>query len=237
MTGANLERDVLPWMDGDTAFFFRLLEEEISPLGYIPDIGVIAETSNPAATRQFLASLQQSFAAYGIPFTGDSDEISTTLAMSFIRDLINPIIPPDAPNLDVLIAANEDVFAFGTRAAVEAGLNPNAENSLATDAGYVAAQSIFLPGAQQIVYINPVPIRDILAKFDTRDAAQARVLLSFFRNMTLSASVSEDGSSVARFTISFNDELPSQIEVPPARPTIGPTIVPMLPTATPASGG
>ncbi len=114
--------------------------------------------------------------------------------------------------LDVMLGASDDVLAFGTRPGVEASLQNT--GGLGDDPTFQAASAHFVPGAQQVLYINSGPLLDIvpdvMATFgfmlppNTVDDGYRAV--SLLESASLSLAATDEGVSRIRLAISLADE-------------------------------
>lgn len=162
--GVDLE-DLLSWMDGDFALFLQVDNAAITELfvtaagGDEPvfdtwplEIGFVTAASDPdaagavvAALSETLPELLESGANIGVLAEVVAVGGGTGLAITMPVD-------PNLPPLEFLIAANDEIFALGTRGAVEAALD-NADG-LDTAANYQEASAVFLPDANQAWYVS-----------------------------------------------------------------------------------
>lgn len=206
MTGLNLERDILPYVNGAAAFYARGLPVEGEDIAL--DTALVVEVTDEAATRHIYNALVEALSRYEADFT-EADGV--LVLPDVIRGLYPRSVPQSdlqAPEYDFLIGLNEDVLAAGTRAAVEHGLNPSGDG-LADNAAFQTARAQFLPDAQSVGYIGFAATRDLVelaARFSGKlddDAEAALMALGLFESAAYSALIDDHGGSVARFTLTL----------------------------------
>ncbi|MBN1966292.1 MAG: DUF3352 domain-containing protein [Anaerolineae bacterium] len=255
--GLNLD-ELLGWMSGDYAFFLMvdnaaLQELFLASMGgettfetWPFEIGFVTEASDPAAAGAVVAALSdhleeliEGSANIGVLVTTEELGGGTAVVVTIP---VEPTLPP----LEILVAANDAVFALGTRGAVEAALAPAA--GLDTAASYQEASAYFLPDANQTWYMSgeglmtlvelfglsgpaigdvfdeivyemegevpPTQTPDEIAAQQQAAQEEARQMMQLieqffglFHSLTISSSVSEDGTVTFRATINLAPEL------------------------------
>jgi hypothetical protein len=208
MTGLNLENDVLPSLNGNSAFYVRMLPSNTTWVTFEP--ALLFEVTDAAAMQHIYDSLLNALTQYEANF---SEENGVITLPQVIPDMIASTmgIKVQGDEFDVLIGMNSDVFAVGSRNAVEFSLNPDGD-SLADDPSYQDAQAYFLPGAQSVFYIGIQPFRDLLDQMSEamprsqqQEMAQAGMVLSLVSSASITATINGDMSSVGRFVLTLSE--------------------------------
>ena len=209
MTGLNLQDDVLPYFNGNFATYGRVLPSEATDFTF--DAALVFEVTDAAATQTIMDRLVYALERYEADFAYED-------GMLVLPGVIRGMLPEryqediDAEAVfDFLIGVNDDVFAIGSRAAVEFALNGDGD-SLADDAAFVDARSLFLEGSQQVGYVGFGTVRtliaDVLAAMD-EDAAEMSemdallMVLDALSSASYSARFNDDGSSVGRLVLTL----------------------------------
>ena len=165
MFGIDLQRDLLSWMTGDYALFFRadMLDlvsaavtnttPNLENLDQKFDFGLVVEATDPDKARAFAARLDtliQQMVAGQQGITVSSETIHgvdvTVLSLSAPLDARNTL------NIDLLIGASDDVFFLATRPAAETILN--GDGMLTGNRSYIEAQNYVLPNPTTVVYAD-----------------------------------------------------------------------------------
>ena len=213
LTGLNLELDVLPVLSGDSASFVRLLPNTSLPgLPVLPDLGVIFQTSDEAGAAGLVEQLQLASEAYNTGYSIAAYGDGAALVMPIISNALGQAVPAT----DLLFGASGDMFALGTRPAVESALNT--EGGLSSTAAFMAAQAILLQDAQQLLYIDLAPLNALLGELDAqgqlplppRDLRDLRLLLSLLESASIST-VQTDTAAISRLVLTLAD---APIELP-----------------------
>lgn len=209
MTGLNLQEDVLPNLNGTYTVFGRVLPSDATIYTY--DTAIVYEVTDAAAMQAIMDQLADALARYEADFTYEDGVL---VLPGLIRGLFPSSYQEDLaadPSFDLLIALNDDVFAIGTRNAVEYALNPDGEGLASTEA-YAAASALALEGSQQVGYVSfdniSTLVSDAIAMMgasDEPDAAAVVDLLDALSSASYSALINEDGSSVVRFSLTIAD--------------------------------
>ncbi|MEQ8677000.1 MAG: DUF3352 domain-containing protein [Aggregatilineales bacterium] len=240
LTGLNLEDDVLAWMTGDYASYLSLIPVE-SDLGLSFNVGLVFEASDADAAASVVAQLGDSATAYRVTNSmetiGDGEALVLPNAIRglFPSDLRE--LAEDAPELDILVGSDENIFVIGSRPAVEAALNPT--NSIADDATFqYAAENAFLANAVSVYYIGVPSMIDALPALQTlgasgRELQQIADFLGILESATISSAMTESGT-ITRLTLTVEDAdyEPIAVEME-TEAEILPTVAPLQPTMTP----
>ena len=165
MFGIDLQRDLLSWMTGDYALFFRadMLDlvsaavtsttPDLANLGEKFDFGLVVEATDPDKARAFatrLDTLIEQMVARQQGITVSSETIHgvdvTVISLSAPLDAQNTL------NIDLLIGATDDVFFLATRPAAETIIS--GDGMLTGNRSYVEAQNYLLPNPTTVVYAD-----------------------------------------------------------------------------------
>src|SRR5690606_6986903 len=208
MTGLNLQREVLPYLNGTAAIYARALtagDDQVTVDG-----AVVVEVTDRDATRHLYDRFVEALTQYEADF---EEEDGVLVLPGVIRGLLPADTPRallQAAELDFLIGVTDEVMAAGTRAAVKHSLNLSGP-SLADNPDYQAAQAAFLPDAQTIGYIGFAPVRDLmqmmgrLSNAPDDEVAGVVAFLQTLESAAFSGVIAEDGSSVVRMTLTLAD--------------------------------
>lgn len=218
-TGLDFEEDVLSWMTGDYAVFLSpAAGVDFSSMGGLMSglpltFGIAIEAGDAAAAQNTVAGLTQAISNLAMSAASDDEEPITVSSETIggAEVTVVTITTPDAPwPIEVLMGANNDVFALGTRDAVTAILSP--DGGLPSDPAYIRAQDFMLSDTVQFAWIGfdaLLPLADLAGAFSfDEDAgeAQAKALrnaLSLFASSTITATMTDDNTSVARAVLTF----------------------------------
>jgi len=209
LTGLSLENDVLPVLDGDSVTYLRVVPSQGVPfLPVLPELAVIFQTSDEAGAAALVEALQNASERYD---AGYSIEAYGNDGAALNIDVLSQALGQPVPQLDFLFASSDDVFAFGTRGAVEASFNSDAY--LSDSATFADAQTVFLPEAQGLLYIDLAPIGtlidDLVAEGvlpPSPDVRETRLALSLLEHSTITIRANDDLSTIIRMTITVSDE-------------------------------
>ena len=213
LTGLSLERDVLPVLDGDFAMYLRAQPADDLPvLPMYPDGALLFQSSDTDGAKTMMDALIEASEAYDTGYAVEAyGEDGAALVFPLISDMLGFQYKP----FDVLVAQDADLFAIGSRAAVEAATE--AEATLIDDETFQAAQAYLLDGSAMIGFVNPAPLGELITEYieaagddirprDREDLYAMRYLLSLIEHATLSSYATEDGSGIARMTITLAEE-------------------------------
>ncbi len=210
-TGLNLTEDVIPYLNGNSAVFGRVLPAGEDEDNFTVDTAVVIEVTDAAAMQSIYDELLGSLEAYEAEFT---EEDGVIVLPGLIRGFFPPEFPKatlEAPEYDFLIGLSDDVFAFGSRPAVEFALDAAGE-SIADDPNFVTAQQFLLPDAETIGYLNMDAVSELaqgmLAMFPDAagsmgEAEQALMLLDLFDSASVSSVLNDDGSALSRLVVTL----------------------------------
>ncbi|QPC83892.1 hypothetical protein G4Y79_05805 [Phototrophicus methaneseepsis] len=205
LTGLNLERDVLPVLNGDVVAYLRVLPVEDFEAPILPDFGLMFQTDNAEGATMLVDALVDASAAYGTDF---SVEAYGDAGAALNMPLIGESMGTRHPNLDLLFGADNGVFSFGTRPAVEAALST--EDNITSTAAYQAAQAYFLPNSGVLLYIDIAPLGELIDELIasgeiplTAEVEQARTAISLLESATGTVTSIDPTSTIARFTLTL----------------------------------
>lgn len=149
LTGLSLERDFANWMSSDGVFFMRSNPELDNPQFPI-DLAFVSQvtdgTQSLESIRRLVRALPltlRSLGVRGVVFTETTLEGADALIMEIHGYEIST-----KPVLELVISANETVFAIGTHRAVADVLAGR------TGGAFPASQAYILPDANMVLYDN-----------------------------------------------------------------------------------
>lgn len=212
VTGLNLEREVLPWMDGDFALYLRGLPGN-AELPALPDFAVVVESSQPDGPARLVSALADALDQYGLNYrreqvgNGEALAITAPLRLLFPQELRGALA--GLSELDLLVGHSDSLLAIGSRKAATYSLSPKG-NNLADAPAYAEALGYALPDSQQFWFLNTrafVPLVDELIRrgVSAANLRQLRPALGLFSSGSVSAVAQADGSSTARFVLTLAD--------------------------------
>ncbi len=227
-TGLDLEDDILSWMDGDYAVAIGLTDEvsqvnEFFDLTAIPldFILLFDATTNPESAADTVTGIARAIDDLLEEFESDLEfsEFDVSRSDETIADtdvVVYTIIDESgfsfAFPIEILLAANEDVFVIGSRTMVETALRGDG-GLRDTVAFQEAEESYLVDEAGILMLVNSealLPFADVWTLSDPfsdlaeREAAVIRSVLNLVSSATISGSNAEDGVGVSRATISLN---------------------------------
>lgn len=178
--GLNLRDDILSWLDGDFALVARLdalpgepslttgFYYELEGITYGPGLSFafVAETSDAAQSQQVVDALEQYLQEASVR---DGDTVSredvggveavvyrientVDLSWPFRQPQYAEFITPSTQVIELVIAANDDLFVAGTRTIVAEVLS--GEGGFDSSAGYTEAAMYLLPDANNVLYAS-----------------------------------------------------------------------------------
>lgn len=221
-TGLDLREDVLSWMTGQYAVFLMLnpelnLKNQFGLFTAFPvDFGVAIEATDPDAAAATVTGFTQAIerlAALSEEQEDNEAEVEISTETMFGTDVtVVTITSREAPwPIEVLMGANDDVFAIGTRNGVQAILS--GDGGLAANESFTRAQTWTLDGAYNLAYLGPdglAPLADLITTFaeeDDEDAAQlaqaVRDVLALIDSATVSQTLDEN-SSISRMSLNLS---------------------------------
>jgi len=162
--GVTLQDGVLSWLTGDYALFLTYQVPEpgtptLFTSSLFPDqpvttlsfeAGLVIKATDPAKAQALVDGIGNALTQFGANagVTVAREEIAGTNAVV----ITTPAVAP-APAVELVLAANDSVFVFGTRQAATAALQ--GDGGLSGAARYVAStDSILLPGATTVWYAD-----------------------------------------------------------------------------------
>jgi protein-disulfide isomerase len=215
-TGLNLEKDVLNWMTGDYAMYLRLLPSDNPDLPVTPDFGFVTQATDPDAAAKLVSGIESALAQYRVNFK--TETVGKADGFSIALDLNRMVMGRGRaagrlPVFDLMLGADDQVLAAGTRGAVEYSLNPTGD-SLADSTVYKDAQSHALRGATQFFYLDTRLLLDNINKIvaksrirpNPRDMRDLNTLLGLFESATVSATYTANEGAVARFALTLAEK-------------------------------
>lgn len=269
--GLDYDTEVRNWLSGDSALFFRA-NTDFDPMGFTAglmafDFAFVSEASDAALSRQAIATLQRdlpitirTLGATNVRFAqetiGTADALTITIdtVPSYMRDTF-PVTADDPFLYTLVIAANDTLFAFGTRRAVTDTLTID-PLLRSTASAFTITQDTLLETDGAVYYASGpqltrfLDVMNILnGGFNTQNMQQMeliRSILLWLGEGTISSGENENRDIIVRAALSITP--PDVLEVSkidfaalpiPERPTpeFVPTLVPtaamMFPTATP----
>ena len=237
LTGMNLRDDVLTWMEGDYATFLNVLPVQ-SELGVTLDVGFITETNDADATNAFMAGVADAMEAYNITVFESEDE--SVVIPNLIRGLFPAEVIEDVlgtmPELDVVLATDGNVFAFGTRPAV--GFVTRGGNlSLADEEAFAyASETVFLDDTISVWFVNTEMIVRILPAMQSifRDSDELQGIadtLNIIESLSFTSTQTNASVTVQRWAITLQDE-PVDVVIVPSNQEPRPTMAPVQATPT-----
>lgn len=201
--------EIFDWMTGDLAIYLGLSPRAsdassiMDIMGDLPvDFAVTLEATDPAAASAVVEGLANGLAdlpAEGLSVSREDVNGANALVFSFAGQGVPfPI--------ELLVAANDDIFTFGTRRYVSFALNPG--EGLDTDPAYLESVGTLLPDSASILYLSGAglqPLADIMMLADDsrsteRDAETLSAVLDLISSASISTNILDEGgfSSVAR---------------------------------------
>jgi hypothetical protein len=205
-TGLNLDDDVLANMNGNIAMYLGYIEDD--ELGLLPDGAFIADMDADAAQNIF-DHAHDALTQFDADFTVDDNIITMPQP---IRLALESEIDAETlahPAFDLLFGYSDNLFAIGTRSAVQFSLDPG-DATLAGTPNFTAAQDYFLPDAETLFYVNLVPLVPIIDDELMPEASQygndALKVLSLFDSASITSRINDDGSGITRAVLVLRSE-------------------------------
>lgn len=223
LTGLDLEADVLSWMTGDYAVFLDIRKEladatnMFAALVELPvEFGVVIDSSaDPDSANAVIDAIEALLEKQATELA--ADEFNTT-ELALAREEIGRVnalvitLTDTAGNIpfpiELIIAANDEVFAFGTRNSVngmllnDGGLNADPVYADAMANAFVESPT----GTATISFPSLLRLVNLVnSATDEQTSIVVRDALSLFTHWTVSAGTNEDGTSFARLSITFSE--------------------------------
>lgn len=201
-TGLDLQEDILGWMTGDFAIYTALkpsvadAQSIFALLAELPvDFALLVENTDPGAAQAVVDGLQTALADVAEEeLTVSTEDIAGTTV------LVLTVRAEDIPfPVELLIGANNRVFALGTRNAVEFALNPG--QGMSNDPAFAeAAQYVLTEPTTAILYAaggGLMPIANLLTAQQDEDMAESGAVAGAVLGLLSSSSISAstDGSA------------------------------------------
>jgi hypothetical protein len=220
-TGLDLREDVISWMTGNYAMFIQLNPElnTSSAFGVFAtfpvDFGLAVEATDPAKAAATVEGLTKGIEQAVTMFGGSSDETEVVITNETIVGTSTTVITITAEGapwpIELLMGANGEVFALGTRNAVQAIFAR--DGGLPSNAAYQNAQTYVLADAYGLGYLGTeglLPVADLIAAMndDEEDSAQVqavRDVLNLIRSATISQSFNADGTARGRAVLTLSE--------------------------------
>lgn len=213
LTARNLEREILPWMDGDFATFIRILPGINEEVPILPDTAFMVDSdSTTGGSADFVTALIESADVYDTPHTIEQIVGNDALVFPTLK-LLWADAELEEPRTDFIFTSKDEMFIFGTREAVSDSLL--GDGTLAGSQDFQAASQYFLPETQQVYYIGFQPFVDLINQMveegfiRSRPAQQARQgarVIELFESATITAIADDTGASTVRLTLTLSEQ-------------------------------
>lgn len=223
-TGLDLRMDVLAWMTGNYALFI-MPSADLDPSSrfglfrsFPVDFGLAIEVTDSAAADKTVEGLTEGIERLiALAAEQEDPDVTVTLDTDTIVGTDVTVINIRSQNspwpVELLIGANDEVFAFGTRSAVQAILGR--DGGLPSNPAYTRAQAYILTDAYSIGYFGPqslLPLADLITAFaedDDEEAVQnaetARNLINLFQSASASQSIDANGNAISRLVLTLSE--------------------------------
>ena len=222
-TELDLREDVLSWMTGDYAMFLALNPDAnfnsiFGLMTTIPvDIGLAVEVTDPAAAANAVAGLATGFDRLGALVAVGADEdnnVSFEITSESIAGTDVTVMTLETDEIpwpvELLMGANDEVFALGTRNAVQAILAR--DGGLPSNAYFASTQNLALDNtyAQYFLGIEGLlPLTDLAESMadegDEANVAVLRDVLGLISGGIITQSIDVDGNAVSRAVLSLSE--------------------------------
>lgn len=223
ITGLDLYDDVLNWMTGNYALLLGVDDGLMNVVSGTADemplhFAFLVEITDVEAAQSTVTGLTRAFnqAAALITLSASSSSTSTNNPTAELSEAqiggttvsVLTITLPDVPfPIEILLGANDSVFALGTREAVTTALT--GDGGLNANARYTSAQAYLLSDASSIGWFNPeglTPLLELAGMFTSPDeVAPAEAILDAIHSVTTSTSLSEGGISLSRTVLTLSE--------------------------------
>jgi hypothetical protein len=224
-TGLDLREDVFGWMTGNYGLFMMINPKLnlSSPFGIFQafpvDFGLAVEVTDPQAAVAMVEGLTKGLEQLGeMAASQSNNETEVAITSETIvgaNVTVVTITIPDAPwPVELVMGANGEVFALGTRSAVTAMFAR--DGGLPSNAAYTRALGYALDNPVSLAYLGTeglLPLADLITTFADEDDAEAqanadilRQVLNLIPSGTVSQAYSADGTSaLTRLTLTLAD--------------------------------
>lgn len=206
-TGLNLERDVLPVLDGDMALFVTASQSDsyISPV--LPDIGLLFQNSDANASIALVDQFGKAAEAYDLSVNHEDYGNGKAIVVP-----AESLFGFSEPSLDIMLGSSDDVFAIGTRGALDSVAAM--DSSLTANAAFQHASDYFIPDTQFLLYFSSNPLFDVadtlvtdgMLPLDTTDSQSIYTLASLLETASMSGKMNENGVTVSRLAITLSEK-------------------------------
>jgi hypothetical protein len=212
LTGVDFEDELLPALTGDYVLYMGLNPALAEADGFraitetLPvEFGAIFSVSDQDVLQALFESLSERLP--GLAEEGSNDFTTITVETETIANVDALVITVEDRNTDfpveLVLAADDEVLFFGTRASAQASLNP--DGSLLDDAGYADATLYQVDEPRQWLYMASAGLEPLINVFEIqggsimgpRDAENFAGLLSLLSSATISTAY-EDGVQYSR---------------------------------------
>lgn len=199
LTGLDFQEKVLPAIDGDFALYMgpkaSLADAKNMRdlMGELPlDFGFVVEVSDPEVSAALVKGITNAVKM--------AQEVTTSNETIGGVEALVITVPPsrDLPfPVEIVVAANNDVFFIGTRDAARASLNP--DGGLPSDPFYQEASAYLLDQPSYVLYLagdGLLPLVNLVelqgGRSGQRDAAQLEAVLKLVSSSSITASYQGD---------------------------------------------
>ncbi len=214
LTGLNLQDDVLSWMTSDYALTLSAYLTD-GALTFTPDLGLLIALADGDAVdgaQALIDALQGPLIDSFLESSSEGGVLTYTapLRIFYAESDLSAGELLGEPALDFRLGASDEIFAMGARPTVDFALG-EADNTTAlsdTDAYQYAADSLFLPDANALYYINFGPLAEAALSGrlfgSPRMDLEAAAALSLLESATITNRADADtGLLSARLTITL----------------------------------
>lgn len=216
LTGLDLEDDILSWMTGDLAIWVGLSPAAAQATslfaglaGGLPvDFGILIDASaNPDKAAALVEGLKSAltFAARQTPADSGTRITVTNETIGGNAAVSVSIVDRSLPfPIELVVGSSADVFAIGTRAAVEAALNPGA--GMDSDPAFQEALRYALPDTVQLQYLAGAPLAPLFRLLPMEGRADDAQVMVDFVSLLSSSSISSataNGLSYVRLVLTL----------------------------------
>ncbi len=219
LTGLDLRDDLLSWMTGDYALFVSLsptlpeMATNDMPSEMPFEFGFAVEVTDPAAAQTTVTGLSRTFNQLAALISaGAADDPDATTSGVTTEEIggatvtVLTIKPSDVSfPVEVLLGANDDVFALGTRSAVTTILT--GDGGLAANPRYISAQALAVPNASSFAWLNMeglAPLREMVnAVAPPEEAASAQAFFDLIESGSATSALDEDGNNRVRMVLTL----------------------------------
>ncbi len=195
LTGKNLEKDILPAMQGNYALYVTLnpalsdISSEADLTKQLPvDFGFLTEMSDPTITQAIMDGVKTALAK--------AEEVKvTTEKIGGADALVITSTGSGAPfPVELVLTGNDKLFFFGTRRAAQAALTGT--GGLDTDASFKEAAGYLVPSPTVIAYLASEGLKP-LAKIigmtgSERDGQQFAAFLNLLSSASMSSTTKDN---------------------------------------------